>query len=95
MEVKDAITVAKSYISDIFGPEGAFNIGLEEVQFDVDKSLWSVTIGFSRPWDRPVVQNALLPQAEKRTYKIVEIEDVYERVVGVRNRMIDSIRTAL
>ncbi|WP_294131632.1 hypothetical protein [Sphingobium sp.] len=94
MEVKEAIAIAKSYITDIFGPEGAFNVGLEEVQFDGD-SLWSVTIGFSRPWDRPAVQNALLPQQEKRTYKIVEINDNSERVVGVKNRMIDSIRTAL
>lgn len=95
MDVKEAITTAKDYILDIFGPEGAFNIGLEEVQFDGDKDTWSVTIGFSRPWDRPSVQNALVPQQEKRTYKVVEINDTHERVIGVRNRMIDSIRSSL
>jgi hypothetical protein len=95
MDVKEVINTAKAYILDIFGPEGAFNIGLEEVQFDGDKDIWAVTIGFSRPWDRPAVQNTLLPQQEKRTYKIVEISDTYNRVIGVRNRMIDSIRSSL
>lgn len=86
MDVQTVIAKAKDYVSSIFGPEGAFNIGLEEVRFDGDNDAWDVTIGFSRPWDRgstsPIIQTP-----DKRTYKIVEISDRDGRVVGVRNRL--------
>ena len=28
-------------------------VGLEEVEFDDESDQWLITIGFSRPWDRP------------------------------------------
>jgi hypothetical protein len=95
MDVKQAIMLAKQYIADIFGEEGAYNIGLEEVQFDDDAKTWEVTIGFSRPWDKPAFQNALAPRQETRTYKIVDIYDPSAAVMGVRNRLIPSSSSAL
>lgn len=93
MEVKQAIQTAKSYVSDIFCDEGAFNIGLEEVEFS--GSRWEVTIGFSRQWDKPprnpfsAMTSLEQPdlRAVNRTYKVVEIDDESGEVIGVRNRV--------
>lgn len=91
MEVKEAITIAKNYIADIYQDEGAFNIGLEEVEFR--DGIWEVTVGFSRRWDRPPSNPFAIasgqPQdtrAVGRTYKIVEVHDDSQEVLGVRNR---------
>lgn len=85
MDVQSAIAKAKAYVTDIFGPEGAFNVGLEEVQFDGKANAWDVTIGFSRPWDQARA-SALIPATDRRTYKVVEIDDDDGRVIAVRNR---------
>ena len=92
MEVKRAILIAKNYIGDVFGDEGVFNVGLEEVEYVGSK--WEVTIGFSRKWDKPPRNpfSALAAgeepdlRAVNRTYKIVEVDDETEEVLGVRNR---------
>src|SRR4051812_34414739 len=84
LPVKTVINIAKAYIGEVFGDEGAFNVGLEEVTFDGDTNLWEVTVGFSRPWDSQG-GNALLPQSPKRTYKVVDIDGT-GKVIAVRNR---------
>lgn len=87
MYAKDAIKIAKQYIEDVFGDEGAYNVGLEEVTYDGDSNSWEVTIGFSRPWDKAPSQNALIPLLSiPRTYKIVDISDRDGRVLSMRNR---------
>ncbi len=53
MDVKQAVEMAKNHIKDLFENEGISNLGLEEVDFDDQTSVWYVTIGFSRPWDKP------------------------------------------
>lgn len=85
MDVQTAIATAKHHIAEIFGPEGATNVGLEEVEFEDAERAWDVTIGFLRPWDQPRA-NALFPVAEKRTYKRVRIDDATGRVLAVKNR---------
>ncbi|MES2156974.1 MAG: hypothetical protein V4512_04165 [Pseudomonadota bacterium] len=93
MEVKRAILIAKNYITDVFGDEGVFNVGLEEVEYVGSK--WEVTIGFSRKWDKPprnpfssiAVGEQPDLRAVNRTYKIVEVDDETEEVLGVRNRI--------
>lgn len=86
MNVKEAVAIAKSYVADLFGPEGAENIGLEEIEPDADNGDWVVTIGFSRPWDRSGPIFASVGAAPRRTYKIVRISAVDQKVVSVRNR---------
>ena len=51
MEVKQAVTMAKRYVIDLFEAEQITNVGLEEIEFDEMSNCWKVTIGFSRPWD--------------------------------------------
>ncbi|WP_407471149.1 hypothetical protein [Xanthomonas campestris] len=86
MNVKEAVDLAKSYIADLFGPEGAQNIGLEEVEPDLDNGRWLVTIGFSRPWDQSNALFASIGSAPRRTYKLVTISSGEKQVVSVKNR---------
>ena len=51
MDVMEATQTAKRYIVELFTGEQIANVGLEEVEFDDTRDEWSVTIGFSRPWD--------------------------------------------
>lgn len=87
MDVKQAVGMAKRYVADLFIEEDLQNIGLEEVDFDDASGEWLVTIGFSRPWDRPGgVLAGALNQRPAREYKVVRIEDQSQRVVSVMNR---------
>ncbi|UZK65863.1 hypothetical protein [Sphingomonas sp. M1-B02] len=90
MEATEAIGVAKEYVRTIFADEGAFNIGLEEIEHEDDS--WFVTVGFSRRWDRApkspfsITIEGQDDRATSRTYKIVEVQDETGQVLGVKNR---------
>jgi hypothetical protein len=89
MDVKQAVEMAKNHIKDLFENEGISNLGLEEVDFDDQTSVWYVTIGFSRPWDKPA--EGLVALAQKlatpvRSYKVVRIDDISGKVRSVKNR---------
>jgi hypothetical protein len=90
LEVKEAVLTAKQYAAELFADEHIVNLGLEEVVFD--EGTWRVTVGFSRPWDKPTgpagitVLTAGLAQGPSRSYKVIEIEDVTGRVVAIKNR---------
>jgi hypothetical protein len=94
MDVKEVVDLAKSYVKDLFVGEAIFDLGLEEVEFDEKGRRWNVTIGFSRPWDKPVygtVGEKLAALAERttsprRSYKVVRIDDVSGRVLALKNR---------
>ena len=47
MQVKEAVSLAKRYIQEVFSDEKIDNIGLKEVEFDDKSNIWSITIGFS------------------------------------------------
>jgi len=78
MDVKSAVQKALEYVSDLFQAENISNLGLEEVEYDENASIWIVTVGFSRPWDYST-KNALTAIANtgqpKRSYKVVKIHD--------------------
>ncbi|WP_157272164.1 hypothetical protein [Azohydromonas aeria] len=89
MDVKTVVAQAKHQIADLFADEAIENLGLEEVDYDESKGVWSVTLGFSRPWDQP--RGALAAIAgqnlyAKRAFKVVQIEDATSKVLSVRNR---------
>ena len=89
MEVKEAVNLAKFHIQELFESEKIYNLGLEEVEFDDAYKRWSVTIGFSRPWDEPA--NTLASIARhmtypNRSYKVVLIDDTTRQVLSVKDR---------
>ena len=47
MDVKEAVSIAKRYVTDLFAEEAITHVGLEEVVFDEQSGDWKVTIGFS------------------------------------------------
>ena len=89
MDVKEAVTTAKKYLLEIYADESITNLGLEEVVFD--NGTWNVTLGFSRPWDRPVT-NPIITSAsglfsgQPRSYKVVAISEATGKVLSVKNR---------
>ena len=92
MNVKEAVTLAKRHVGDLFADEGAKNLGLEEVEFDDTPRMWNVTIGFSRPWDEP--RNTIAAIAgdafPRRVYKIVRINDDTGQVIAVKTHQVKS-----
>ena len=88
MNVKDAVRLATTYVFDLFKDEEISNVGLEEVEFDDVAGKWTVTIGFSRPWDYPKNTMAALSgeASPSRSYKIVTIVDSSEEVTSIKNK---------
>jgi hypothetical protein len=88
MELKEAVTLAKQYIREVFADERITNLGLEEIEFDDTSGAWLVTIGFSRPWDdAPASVAAMFSGASRqRDYKVVRISDSDKKMVSVKNR---------
>lgn len=89
MEVKQAVLNAKQYVQDVFGGEKIENLGIEEVEFDDAAREWRVTLGFSRPWDKPGnALTALLPGESilHRSFKVVRLDDATGTALGVKDR---------
>lgn len=89
MQVQEAVARAKELIKEVFSSENIRNLGLEEVEFDDRENLWSITVGFSRPWDAPANALAKLrpedPQVG-RSYKVVRISDATGEMISIRSR---------
>lgn len=89
MQIQEAVTAAKKYVSEIFAEERIMQLTLEEVEFDEATGIWNITVGFSWPWDAP--QNALalitrdLSQWRRR-YKVVRIADATGQLLSIKNR---------
>ena len=86
MDVKEAIRLAKSHLQEIFTDERIQNLGLEEVEYDDNNKVWSITLGFSRPWDTDSRSLAGLGIFPKRDYKVVRIFDPEKKVISIKNR---------
>lgn len=85
MNVKEAVAAAKAYVADVFSNEPVQNIGLEEVEFDADRRIWCVTIGFTRAWS-PALPPPLTYPTKDRDYKVVRISDFDGQMLSIKNR---------
>ena len=94
MEVKQAVKIAKEYVSELMSDEGIESLGLEEVQFDEVASQWRGTVGFSRPWDRKNSLAAALTEYGRsdRSYKVLSINDSDGRVRSLEDRILEPPR---
>jgi hypothetical protein len=70
----------------VFADEKIGSLTLEEVEFDDKAGSWSVTIGFSRPWEDGTPTTALGFMPKKRDSKVVRITDADHRIISVKNR---------
>lgn len=91
MEVKEAVAFAKDHISKLFSGESISDIGLEEVERDSTQDEWLVTIGFSRPWDKPRHAIAdFAPKSIHRSFKTVRISDKTSEIISVKDHKVAS-----
>ena len=88
MDVKEAVEVAKGYVTGVYTGEDIANLGLEEVEFDDRSGMWCVTLGFSRPWDRRVGLMLMEQKASVRSYKVVRIADDTGEVKSLKDRIL-------
>ncbi len=91
MEVKDAIKIAKDYVGEVLADEQVTNLGVEETEYDPGTGRWSITLGFSRPWNTPrtraqeILDNLGAVSSLRRSYKVITIsEDGH--VLSMKNR---------
>jgi hypothetical protein len=93
MDVRDAIKAAKDYVANVYADERVMNIGLEETEFDEATGTWSITIGFSRPWNAlQSTRSALLESLGanppvRRSYKVVHVNSAGQAVSMSHRKM--------
>lgn len=76
MDVREAVEKARHCVAEFFAGEDISHVGVEEVVFDNEKSVWKVTIGFFRSWNRLDGLPASMYCAwDERSYKVVLIDD--------------------
>lgn len=94
MDVKEAVGIAKKYVTDLFADETITHTGLEEVMFDELSGDWKVTIGFAPHWNHFNALTATLfdgrPDRHHRSYKVVRISDRDGRVISLTDRLLDE-----
>jgi hypothetical protein len=85
MNVKEAVALAKKYITEVFAEEPISELGLEEIDFDESSNTWLITLGFVRNWqDGRAAIRALVPAL--REYKTIRIADADKKIISVKNR---------
>ena len=90
MNAREAIEVARKHFVEIFADEEITEVGLEEVEFERDDSVWSITIGFRRPWQHLAKPGAFRLSPPVRTYKIVKVRDADGTLVTIRHREVGA-----
>lgn len=91
MNAKEAVNSARKVFSDLFANDRINDIGLEEVRFDNDVGIWSITIGYYRDADmgafRRVIGEPTSPDV-RRYYRTVRLNDETGEMVSVSIREI-------
>jgi len=86
MEVKEAVSAAKSWLRSTLEDEAIANIGLEEIEFDPHEHAWKITLGFSRPWN--TVRNALTAisgePATRRAYRVITVDNTTGKINSMK-----------
>lgn len=81
MEVREAVKIARDYVTHVYGDEDIREVGLDEVSFNHSEDVWEITIGFHRLRKSSLVDTALgslansYAVAKEREYKAIRIKD--------------------
>ncbi|HWD58569.1 MAG TPA: hypothetical protein VG308_09845 [Stellaceae bacterium] len=78
MDLKEAASVAKQHVGDLFAAEGPQNIRLESFLYDDHLAVWTLTIGFALGG-----RSAAPPP---RTFKVIRVSQVDKSVLSVGDR---------
>jgi hypothetical protein len=92
MDVKDAVKAAKHWVLEVMDDERPVNVGLEEVDYNDEKRIWNITLGFSRAWNSP--RGALASISgdvlQKRAYRTIIVDDRDGVVKGMRRKAVSE-----
>lgn len=93
MDVKTAVQIAKSWLTEMLGDEQIFNVGLEEVEYDDMQNAWRITMGFSRPWNtqRNALTSLTGEPASRRAYRVITVRDLDGAVQSMKKRDSDAL----
>jgi hypothetical protein len=89
MDVKQAVAVAKQYLTEVFSDEATTAPTLEEVWFDDKTSVWHVTLGVRRPTnhiERDRFDVMGMTSRQVPDYKVVLVSDKKGTAISIRNR---------
>ena len=94
MDAKEAVSVAKLFVGELFADEDISDVLLEEIIFDELPEEWRITIGFDRPTpgarsEHPVL--GVLTPPKGRVYKVVTILDETRQVRSVTDRALPKL----
>ena len=90
MDVKEAVAKAKGFIAEVYADEQISNVGLEEIEHDARRMIWTVALSFSRPWNAPrtraqeVLESMGGASNAKRSTKVVSVSEEGE-LVSIKN----------
>jgi len=98
MTPKEAASLARAWVADVFADDDIANLGLEEIRFDDPRDQWLITVGFDRFY-APVRSRVdainkpafLEPPRVVRSYKVVRINNGDGAVVSVEERQIEPL----
>ena len=95
MDVKEAVRLAKKHIIEIFEDDDISNVGLEEVEFNEQSSVWKITVSFHRPTGLLSPLEFVAPglsqgTSARRACKIVNIKDRTGKVLSVKHRILQA-----
>ena len=86
MKIREAVRCAKARVADLFEDEGITAIALEEIECQPDEGVWTLTIGFFRPWHKGAEELTILGEPRlSRCFKVVRLADATGEVLSVRN----------
>lgn len=88
MNVTEAVVRARNFVKTLYAEEPFAEIGIEEIDFDEFESVWTITIGFRRVWDRPHPIEALAggDLRRGRFFEDVNIRDHDQQVISMKGR---------
>jgi uncharacterized protein YdeI (YjbR/CyaY-like superfamily) len=97
MDSKKAVKIAKNYVRELLADEAVTNLGIEETEHDSAAGRWTITVGFSRPWNTPrtraqeVLETLDGLSSLRRSFRNIKIAEDGE-VISLKNRaIIDAI----
>lgn len=71
IDVKEAAKIAAECFADFYSNQNYTNVLLEEVEYDEDKQIWQITLGYSEPSAATVLN---IPLTNLRRYKLFNID---------------------
>jgi hypothetical protein len=87
MNVQEAVSAAKIWVTEVFKEEHISKLGLEEVVHDESERVWRITLGFSRVLNSDLeIPNILKMLPSPRFFKVITVKEPSGEVVSMRDR---------